>query len=43
MWIWETTWPLLLRLVLVIGLAWVTVYVFFPKKPLGQPEASLEN
>jgi hypothetical protein len=38
LWIWETSWPLLLRLILVLGLAWVTVYTFFPKKPSGQTE-----
>lgn len=40
LWIWETSWPLLLRLVLVIGLAWVTVYVFFPwrKQTAGEPK-----
>ena len=32
LWIWETSWPLLLRLILVAGLAWVTVYAFFPRK-----------
>ena len=32
LWIWETDWPLWLRLVLVIGLGWVTIYTFFPKK-----------
>ena len=32
LWIWQTSWPLLLRLVLVLGLAWVTVYTFFPRK-----------
>jgi hypothetical protein len=30
LWVWETTWPAWLRLALVIGLAWVTVYTFFP-------------
>lgn len=40
LWIWETSWPLLLRLVLVLGLAWVTVYTFFPGKISNQPEAS---
>jgi hypothetical protein len=40
LWIWETSWPLLLRLVLVIGLAWVTVYLFFPRKPRSQPAVS---
>lgn len=38
LWIWETSWPLLLRLVLVIGLAWVTIYTFFPKKTPNQKE-----
>ena len=32
LWIWETSWPLWLRLVLVVGLAWVTVYTFWPHK-----------
>lgn len=32
LWIWETSWPLWLRLVLVIGLGWVTIYAFFPRK-----------
>ena len=32
LWIWETSWPLWLRLILVIGLGFVTVYTFFPKK-----------
>ncbi len=32
LWIWETSWPLVLRLVLVFGLAWVTIYTFFPRK-----------
>lgn len=32
LWIWETEWPLWLRLVLVIGLAWVTIYTFFPRR-----------
>jgi hypothetical protein len=32
--IWETAWPLVVRLVLIIGLAWVNVYLFFPwRKP----------
>jgi hypothetical protein len=30
-WIWETTWPLVLRLVLVIGLAGWNLIVFLPK------------
>ena len=40
LWIWQTSWPLLLRLLLVLGLAWVTVYTFFPKKHSNQVEAS---
>ncbi len=31
LWIWETRWPAALRLVLVVGLAWITVYTFFPQ------------
>jgi hypothetical protein len=31
LWIWETSWPLWLRIVLVLGLAWATIYTFFPK------------
>lgn len=32
LWIWETSWPLWLRLLLVVGLAWVTIYTFWPHK-----------
>jgi hypothetical protein len=32
LWIWETPWPLWIRLVLVIGLGWATLYTFFPKQ-----------
>jgi hypothetical protein len=32
LWIWESSWPLWLRLVLVIGLGWVTIYTFLPRK-----------
>jgi hypothetical protein len=38
LWVWQTSWPLWLRLILVIGLAWVTLYTFFPKKADNQPE-----
>ena len=31
LWIWQTAWPLWLRLVLVLGLAWWNVFVFFPR------------
>lgn len=34
LWIWNTSWPLWLRLVLVAGLAWWNVYVFFPRPPV---------
>lgn len=30
LWIWQTSWPLWLRLGLVTGLAWWNVFVFFP-------------
>jgi hypothetical protein len=40
LWIWQTTWPLILRLALVAGLAWVTLYTFFPWKKPNQPERS---
>ncbi len=33
--VWETRWPIWLRLVLVLGLAWVTIYTFFPRFPLA--------
>ena len=36
LWIWETSWPVLLRLVLVLGLAWVTMFTFFPKRTPSQ-------
>ena len=43
LWIWQTSWPLLLRLVLVLGLAWVTVYTFFPRKISSKAEASVSQ
>jgi hypothetical protein len=36
LWIWNTSWPLWLRLVIVLGLAWATVYTFFQKKAQAQ-------
>jgi membrane-anchored protein YejM (alkaline phosphatase superfamily) len=30
LWIWEQHWPAWLRLLIVIGLAWMTEYTFFP-------------
>jgi hypothetical protein len=32
LWIWETSRPLWLRLILVIGFGFATIYTFFPKK-----------
>jgi hypothetical protein len=32
LWVWETSWPFWLRLVLIIGLGWATIYTFFPKQ-----------
>jgi hypothetical protein len=43
LWIWQTSLPVLLRLVLVLGLAWVTVYTFFPRKISNQVKASTGN
>lgn len=43
LWIWENSWPWLLRLILVAGLAWVTVYTFFPRKTSDQSTASPAN
>jgi hypothetical protein len=31
MWVWETTWPLIVRLVLVVGIAGWNLLVFLPK------------
>jgi len=31
LWVWETTWPLILRLVLVLGIAGWNLLVFLPK------------
>jgi hypothetical protein len=35
LWIWQTRWPAWLRLVLVAGLAWMTIYTFFPRTLFG--------
>jgi hypothetical protein len=40
LWIWETGWAFWLRLILVLGLAWVTVYTFFPRKARSTPQPS---
>ena len=31
LWIWDTSWPLWIRLTLIIALGWGTIYTFFPK------------
>jgi hypothetical protein len=36
LWVWQTDWPLAVRLVLDAGLAWATLYTFFPRKRWGQ-------
>ena len=35
LWVWETTWPLIVRLIVVVGLGLVNVYVFIPRGLLG--------
>jgi hypothetical protein len=35
MWVWETSWPFVVRLVLVAGLGFANLYVFFPRALLG--------
>jgi hypothetical protein len=35
LWIWQTSWPVWLRLVLVASLAWWNIFVFFPRSPVA--------
>ena len=35
LWIWESSWPLLMRLILVGGLGFTNVVAFFPRTLLG--------
>ena len=35
LWIWETSWPLVVRLVLVAGLAFANIMAFLPRTELG--------
>jgi hypothetical protein len=35
LWIWQTRWPAWVRFVLVVGLAWMTEYTFFPRLFFG--------
>ena len=37
LWIWQMAWALWLRIILVLGLALVSVYLFFPRKTAKQP------
>ena len=32
LWVWQTPWPLWIRTVLLLGLAWATIYTFLPKQ-----------
>jgi len=32
LWVWESSWPLWIRVILVLGLAWATIYTFLPKQ-----------
>ena len=36
LWVWETSWPLLLRLPLVVGLGVWTLAIFFPRGLIGR-------
>jgi hypothetical protein len=35
LWIWETTWPIILRLILVAGLAGWSLMIFLPRALTG--------
>lgn len=38
LWVWETTWPLVIRVALIVGLAAANLYLFFPRAlPAGRP------
>jgi hypothetical protein len=37
LWVWETTWPLILRLVLVVGVAGWNLMIFVPKALQAKP------
>jgi hypothetical protein len=42
LWIWETSWPILLRLVIILALAWATIFTFNPLKARKGPALSKE-
>ena len=37
LWVWETSWPLILRLVLVVGVAGWNLFMFLPKALQAKP------
>jgi ABC-type amino acid transport system permease subunit len=37
LWVWETTWPLVVRLVLVVGIAGWNLFMFLPKALQAKP------
>jgi ABC-type amino acid transport system permease subunit len=37
LWVWETTWPLIVRLVLVVGVAGWNLFMFLPKALQAKP------
>jgi hypothetical protein len=37
LWIWETTWPVIIRLVLVVGVAGWNLFMFLPKALQAKP------
>ena len=37
LWIWETTWPLALRLLLVIGIGAWNLFIFLPRALMAKP------
>ena len=37
LWVWETSWPLILRLVLVVGVAGWNLFMFVPKALQAKP------
>ncbi len=42
LWIWQMAWSLWLRVILVLGLAFVTVYLFFPRKTPSQAAPQMQ-
>jgi hypothetical protein len=42
LWIWQTGWAIWLKVILVLGLAWVTLYTFFPRKAATKAATSAQ-